>query len=59
MKSKLKDIFTVDPYQGMNPDKPGKVCNLLKGEWLQGTSFRKDIPDPLNGEVFLNVPDTT
>jgi len=59
MKSKLKEIFTVDPYQEMNSDSPGEVCNLLKGEWIQGTRFREDIPDPLNGETFLKVPDTT
>ena len=59
MKSKLKEIFTVDPYQEMNSDSPGEVCNLLKGEWIQGTRFREDIPDPLNGEPFLKVPDTT
>ena len=59
MKSKLKEIFTVDPYQEMNSDSPGEVCNLLKGEWIQGTGFREDIPDPLNGEPFLKVPDTT
>jgi len=43
----------------MNSDSPGEVCNLLKGEWIQGTGFREDIPDPLNGEPFLKVPDTT
>ena len=59
MKSKLKEIFTVDPYQGMNSNSPGEVCDLLKGEWIQGTKFREDIPDPLNGEPFLKVPDTT
>ena len=59
MKSKLKEIFTVDPYQEMNSDSPGEVCNLLKGEWIQGTGFREDIPDPLNGGPFLKVPDTT
>ena len=59
MKSKLKEIFTVDPYQEMNSGSPGEVCNLLKGEWIQGTGFREDIPDPLNGEPFLKVPDTT
>lgn len=59
MKSKLKEIFTVDPYQEMNSGSPGEVCNLLKGEWIKGIRFRKDIPDPLNGGPFLKVPDTT
>ena len=24
---------TVDPFDGMNPDSPGLVCNLVNGEW--------------------------
>ena len=35
------------------------IRDRLKGEWIQGTRFREDIPDPLNGEPFLKVPDTT
>jgi len=59
MTPELKKIFTVDPFKGMNQEVPGEVCNLLKGKWVQGEVFRKDIPDPMNGENFLNVPDTT
>ena len=58
MKPELQKIFTVDPFKEMNPDKPGEVCNLLEGKWVQGKVFRKDLPDPLNGGVFLRVPDT-
>ena len=58
MNSELKKIFTVDPFEEMNQKVPGEVCNLLKGKWVQGEIFRKDIPDPINGENFLNVPDT-
>lgn len=59
MTPELKKIFTVDPFKGMSQEVPGEVCNLLKGKWVQGEVFRKDIPDPMNGENFLNVPDTT
>ena len=58
MNPKLQKIFTVDPFKEMNQSIPGEVCNLVKGKWVQGKTFRKDIPDPLNGEDFLNVPDT-
>ena len=58
MNPKFQKIFTVDTYKEMNQDTPGEVCNLVKGKWVQGKTFRKDIPDPLNGEDFLNVPDT-
>ena len=58
MSPELQKIFTVDPFKEMNQDTPGEVCNLVKGKWVQSETFRKDIPDPLNGEDFLNVPDT-
>jgi len=53
-----KEIFTVDPFVGMNPDNPGEVCNLVKGKWVQSKRFREDIVDPLNGGIFLKIPDT-
>jgi 1-pyrroline-5-carboxylate dehydrogenase len=49
---------TVDPYVGMRPDKLGVVRNLLAGEWLEGSALRDDIPDPLHGGDYLQVPDT-
>ena len=58
MNSRLKKIFTVDPYKEMNQKIPGEVINLEKGKWVQSKTFRKDIPDPLNGKDFLNVPNT-
>ena len=48
MNPKLQKIFTVDPFKEMNQSIPGEVCNHVKGKWLQGKTFRKDIPDPLN-----------
>ncbi|HKX56521.1 MAG TPA: aldehyde dehydrogenase family protein, partial [Xanthomonadales bacterium] len=49
---------TVDPYHGMKAGEPGVVRNLLAGTWLAGTELRDDIPDPLHGGDFLQVPDT-
>ncbi len=49
---------TVDPIDGMNPDSPGRVENLVDGVWSTSGAIRDDIIDPLNGERFLDVPDT-
>ena len=59
MSSKIDNFSTVDPFKGMTGNNPGEVYNLLKGKWTRGTLFRKDIPDPMDGENFLNIPDTT
>jgi len=56
--SVIPRFATVDPFHGMTSDEPGVVCNLLRGEWAEGERFRQDIPDPLNGGQFLQVPDT-
>jgi 1-pyrroline-5-carboxylate dehydrogenase len=56
--SVLPPFASVDPFNGMTPGKPGIVRNLLRGEWLDGERLRQDIPDPLNGGCFLQVPDT-
>ena len=49
---------TLDPFDGMNERDPGVVRNLLNGEWTDGDRWRDDLPDPLNGDAFLRVPDT-
>jgi 1-pyrroline-5-carboxylate dehydrogenase len=42
----------------MSGSKPHIVKNLLRGEWqLPAASIC--LPDPLNGEPFLRVPDTS
>jgi len=50
---------TVDPFAGMTARAPGQVRNLVGGKWRPGDTVREDIVDPLNGERFLEVPDTT
>lgn len=49
---------TLDPFDGMTAANPGKVENLVAGEWITEKERRDDIVDPLNGEPFLEVPDT-
>jgi hypothetical protein len=41
----------------MSGTKPAQVSNLVYGEWQQSEK-EMVIPDPLNGEPFLHVPDT-
>ena len=54
----LPAFATVDPYRGMTAAQPGAVRNLLRGEWLHADRVRTDLPDPLSGGDFLQVPDT-
>ena len=56
--SYLSKFTTLDPLKGMNKEDPGRVQNLVNGKWIESSDFREDIPDPLNGEHFLKVPDT-
>lgn len=50
---------TLDPFGGMTAANPGTLRNLVAGEWIAERAVREDIVDPLNGEPFLKVPDTT
>ena len=56
--TKLSQFATVDPFDGMNTRNPGKAQNLLSGEWLDTPKYFDDIPDPITGEHFLDIPDT-
>lgn len=49
---------TVDPANGMTEADPGRVQNLVGGNWLDAEHVRDDIVDPMNGQKFLEVPDT-
>eukprot|EP01023_Acetabularia_acetabulum_P057675 TRINITY_DN6728_c1_g1_i1.p2 TRINITY_DN6728_c1_g1~~TRINITY_DN6728_c1_g1_i1.p2 ORF type:complete len:263 (+),score=32.68 TRINITY_DN6728_c1_g1_i1:144-932(+) len=47
---------TVDPHN-LTSSNPAQLKNLVNGEWtLPAQTF--SIPDPLNGEPFIKVPDT-
>lgn len=48
---------TLDPQQ-LSGSQPGQIFNLVQGNWA-GSSKWTDIVDPLNGNPFLKVPDTT
>jgi len=58
MTASWKSFATVDPFAGMTGDNPGKLHNLVGGQWVDAGSYRNDIVDPMNGEAFLQVPDT-
>jgi 1-pyrroline-5-carboxylate dehydrogenase len=59
MSATWKSFATVDPFAGMTGARPGRLHNLVGGRWVDPGTFRDDIVDPLNGEAFLEVPDTT
>ena len=54
----LTSFATLDPVNGMNKQNPGKVLNLVNGKWAKTSKLRKDIPDPLSGNYFLDIPET-
>ena len=57
MTASWKAFATVDPFDGMTGDNPGILQDLAGGFWVDGAEHR-DIPDPINGESFIKVPDT-
>ena len=58
MTASWKAFPTVDPFAGMTGDTPGKLQNLVGGQWADVGAYRDDIRDPMNGEAFLQIPDT-
>jgi len=56
--NRISSFATVDPFNGMTGDAPAKVMNLVDGDWVAGQQVRQDIPDPMNGGRFIDVPDT-
>jgi 1-pyrroline-5-carboxylate dehydrogenase len=58
MSDPILAFVTVDPYDGMTDEHPGKVQNLLSGKWESAPDIRQDIVDPMNGKRFLDIPDT-
>ncbi len=53
-----RTFATLDPFDGMSAANPGRLQNLVAGEWVAESEVREDIVDPMNGEAFLAVPDT-
>ena len=58
MTTPWKSFATVDPFAGMTGSNPGKLQNLVGGQWVDVDAYRDDIPDPMSGEAFLQIPDT-
>ena len=48
---------TVDP-ESLGPSHPALVKNFFEGEW-QETHSKIDLPDPLTGEIFLHISNTS
>jgi 1-pyrroline-5-carboxylate dehydrogenase len=59
MSAEWQAFATVDPYVGMTAAAPGRLQNLVGGAWVDAGAYRDDIVDPMTGERFLEVPDTT
>ncbi|MCO4811750.1 MAG: aldehyde dehydrogenase family protein [Gammaproteobacteria bacterium] len=58
MTASWKTFATVDPFAGMTGSEPGRLQNLAGGHWTDVGTYRDDIVDPMNGDAFLQVPDT-
>lgn len=56
--SQMPSFATIDPFSGMTANEPGVVQNLMRGQWVDGGEYRTDIVDPMNGALFLKVPNT-
>lgn len=54
----IPPFATVDAFGGMTDDAPAKAMNLVNSGWRTETTVRDDIPDPLSGARFIEVPDT-
>jgi 1-pyrroline-5-carboxylate dehydrogenase len=58
MSESWTEFATVDPFDGMNGESPGRATNLVNGKWSTAAPMRNDLVDPMNGAAFLEVPDT-
>jgi 1-pyrroline-5-carboxylate dehydrogenase len=54
----FSNFATIDPFDGMTPVSPGLAMNLVGGKWVAEQAIREDIPDPMTGDRFIDVPDT-
>ncbi|CAD8073641.1 unnamed protein product [Paramecium sonneborni] len=54
--SSIPSYFTLDPYQ-LSSRNSYKVQNFLGGKWINSDKYEQII-DPLNGEPFIQVPDS-
>ena len=59
MRAPIKKIFTFDPFKKNEERQIHQVQNLIWGEWTKELKENEEILDPVSGEVFLRVPNTT
>ena len=57
-KKTVTAFATLDPFDGMTSRSPGSAMNLVGGSWAPEKRVRQDIPDPMTGDRFIDVPDT-
>mmetsp|Transcript_86162 Transcript_86162/g.152614 ORF Transcript_86162/g.152614 Transcript_86162/m.152614 type:complete len:556 (+) Transcript_86162:43-1710(+) len=55
--SSVPEWATIDP-DAMSGANPAVAMNLCNGEWTSAAKM-KAIPDPMNGEAFIKVPDVS
>jgi 1-pyrroline-5-carboxylate dehydrogenase len=56
--SQVPSFASIDPFDGMTADNPGVARSLVAGEWIDSADFLPNMPDPMTGGAFLNIPDT-
>jgi len=61
-RSSVRALSTVPSWASVDPNemsgsKPCTLENLVDGTW-SGTKNYIDLPDPMNGETFIHMPDT-
>ena len=54
----ITSFSTIDPFESMTSHSPGRAINLVGGDWIGAAKQREDIPDPMTGGRFIDVPDT-
>jgi 1-pyrroline-5-carboxylate dehydrogenase len=57
MTDRVASFATVDPFEGMAASSPAQLQNLVGGQWLSA-SKTLHVVDPMNGERFIEMPDT-
>jgi len=57
MTNRIASFATVDPFDGMTGKSPGQLQNLVGGAWVSDPKTM-GIVDPMNGERFVEMPDT-
>ena len=58
MSDRVSAFATVDPFAGMTESEPAVLQNLVGGKWVADIKERDYIIDPMNGQRFIDMPDT-